>query len=131
MTELALEEESPPPAATPANGASQPDAAPSPPREDGLRESQALRIDMLNSLKPAAPEPAPEIVEISTESNVPSPPKPRAPQPDSIENQINTSMTQTLEALNVASMADSVANETAEEKPRKSGGLFARFRKSS
>ena len=107
-----------------------------------LRQSQAVRADMLNSLRtepnePAAPtarpEPATEAaggenVELSTGPGMPAP-KPKGPSPDSIEDQITT-MTQNLEALDVSKMADTVAADD-EPEPKKSGGLFSRFRKSS
>ena len=54
-------------------------------------------------------------------------------KPESIEDQINTSITQTLKALDMdkAKAAMDEAEEEEEEKPKKSGGLFSRFRKSS
>jgi hypothetical protein len=111
-----------------------PAPAPQPPpiSTDGdLRESQAIRMDALNTLKEQSGAPAGENVELSSGPGVPAP-KANGPRPDSIEDQITTSMTQNLEALDVSRMADSVGKDDEDEpKPRKSGGLFSRFRKSS
>ena len=55
---------------------------------------------------------------------------PPAPEPvDSIEDQINTSMTQTLKALNARDLADDDEDED-EDDNKKKGGFFSRFRKS-
>ena len=69
-----------------------------------------------------------ENVEMGSDDPANSAPTPKGPQPEPIENQINTSMTQTLEALNMTKAAKAAAEEKEEKKP---GGLFARFRKSS
>lgn len=126
---LAAEDVAPEPAAPPPVSA----------EDGGLRESQQIRADLLKSLKsdskPAAGQPAgnkppaPDKAGLVAKPSV-EPASPKGPEPESIENQINTSMTQTLEALNVAKMAEQAGDET-EEKEEKKGGLFSRFRKSS
>jgi len=90
---------------------------------------------MLKSLtldsKPAGTKPAvSEKVAAVSKPSVAPPSRPKGPQPEPIENQINTSITQTLKALDVAKMADKTEDEE-EEKEEKKGGLFSRFRKSS
>jgi general secretion pathway protein A len=97
----------------------------------GLKDSQALRMDMLNAMKQKAGNRPGEEIEVHGEAPAAPSPKPSGPQPEPIENQINTSMTQTLEALNVSQAADSVAEAKEDSKTKKSGGLFSRFRKSS
>ena len=97
-----------------------------------IDESAAKRLDMVNALnngKGKVSGPAVEEIEISTGSpnEKVEAPKTTGPQPEPIENQINTSMTQTLKALSEAQAKK--AQEPEEEK--KSGGLFSRFRKSS
>lgn len=93
-----------------------------------LNDSTALRIDMLNEMKAKAAAMA-ENVEMGSYDPAPAG---KGPQPEPIERQINTSMTQTLEALNVAKMEARAAQEEEEKKEeKKSGGLFSRFRKSS
>ncbi|MGI9263341.1 MAG: hypothetical protein ACR2QU_00340, partial [Gammaproteobacteria bacterium] len=111
-------------------------AAKPPPTAGGLRESQQMRADMLQSLntdkKPAGSKPAAAAAKTGNPSKPGAEPIPgqKEAQPESIENQINTSITQTLEALDVAKMAESEVIEE-EEKEEKKGGLFSRFRKSS
>ena len=105
---------------------------PVPPAPDGhLRESQAMRAGMLKSLQETNGSAPAEHIEMAHESATAIPSPPKAHQPEPIENQINTSMTQTLEALNVAKVADSLAEDADEKPAKKSGGLFSRFRKSS
>ena len=94
--------------------------------ESELRKSVAMRIDMLNQMKSRLANERTEVVELG--ESEPRPRKVGGPKPEPIERQINTSMTQTLEALKVAQTADAIA---AEKSRRKSGGLFARFRRSS
>jgi len=81
---------------------------------------------MLNQMKSRLANERTEVVELG--ESEPRPRKVGGPKPEPIERQINTSMTQTLEALKVAQTADAIA---AEKSRRKSGGLFARFRRSS
>ena len=92
-----------------------------------LKQSTALRIDMLNKMKSKAAAMA-ENVELGEDNPAHSTAKSRGPQPEPIEHQISTSMTQTLEALNISKVAESVKVEKTE---KKSGGLFSRFKKSS
>jgi hypothetical protein len=96
-----------------------------------LTESTALRIDMLNAMKTKATAMA-ENVEMGSDNPADKHPDSKGQQPEPIERQINTSITQTLEALNVSKVASSIAKEKEKEKEeKKSGGLFSRFRKSS
>jgi general secretion pathway protein A len=92
-----------------------------------LNESVAMRIDMLNAMK-SNPVTAAENVELGEDNPANGTSARKGPQPEPIERQINTSMTQTLEALNVSKAAESPKKEKVE---KKSGGLFSRFRKSS
>jgi type II secretory pathway predicted ATPase ExeA len=92
-----------------------------------LNQSTALRIDMLNKMKSKAAAMA-ENVELGEDDPAKNTSKTNSPQPEPIERQINTSMTQTLEALKFSKVAESV---TAEKPEKKSGGLFSRFKKSS
>jgi hypothetical protein len=87
-----------------------------------VNESVALRIDMLNAMKNRTAKA--ENVELGEDAGSTA----KGPQPEPIERQINTSMTQTLEALNVSKVKDSAEGDKAEKKP---GGLFSRFKKSS
>jgi type II secretory pathway predicted ATPase ExeA len=103
-----------------------------------LRESQAMRADMLNSFKggvggATAAAPVAEKVELGQKLPQDSSPSTNGSPPGSIEDQMDTVMTQTLAALDISKMADQVVEgEAAEEKPKKkAGGLFSRFRKSS
>lgn len=94
-----------------------------------LNESVAMRIDILNKMKNNVAKMAMENVELG-ESAPPKPAKNSGkPQPESIEDQIDTSITQTLKAVDIARMDAEAAAEEKEKK--KSGGLFSRFRKSS
>lgn len=93
-------------------------------------ESAAKRLDMVKSLNDGngkAPAPKVEKIELGSAKQAPAVARPSGPQPEPIENQINTSMTQTLKALSSAQ-----ARPPADpEKEKKSGGLFSRFRRSS
>lgn len=109
-----------------------PDSLPTPPPADRqLRDSQSMRADMLKSMQPNGHATPSEHVEIAHDPVGVTPPSSNGTKPESIENQINTSMTQTLEALNVAKIADSLVDEDDEKPAKKSGGFFSRFRKSS
>ena len=99
--------------------------------EAALNESVAMRIDMLNAMKSKVGNSPAEVVELGEDAPKNARPKARGPQPEPIENQINTSITQTLKALNVNKIADKIAVDESEKKQKKSGGLFSRFRKSS
>jgi hypothetical protein len=107
-----------------------PKPAPGLPEGDALKDSVAMRIDMLNAMKSKVHDGPPEKVELGSDSPAEEIPTKKGPQPETIENQINTSMTQTLAALNVAKVAEKVIVEEEQEE-KKSGGLFSRFRKSS
>ncbi len=117
----------PSPAPGAANDAVEPDEG-----EVALKESVALRIDMLNAMKgKVADRPAEQVVLGGNGlKNTPAS-KPNGPQPEPIENQINTSITQTLKALDITKVADKLGDDDTKEKQKKSGGLFSRFRKSS
>ncbi|MDH4074206.1 MAG: hypothetical protein OEV41_13970, partial [Gammaproteobacteria bacterium] len=116
LAELELAEE---PAAKAAQPASKRTAT-SRPRVDGLRESQALRAEMLGTMnRPAEPAPAPTR----------SAPAAKSAKPESIENQINTSITQRMAALDLSRLADGDAEDEKDDKKR--GGFFSRFRKSN
>jgi hypothetical protein len=83
----------------------------------------AMRIDILNKAKDNVAGTAVENVEIrlrSTSNGI--------EKPESIENQINTSIMQTLKAIDIKNMAKL---ELEEKLQKKSDGLFSRFRKSS
>ncbi len=94
--------------------------------EMDLNASMAMRIEILNKAKQNVAGMAVENVELgeiplrTTSSGM--------EKPETIENQINTSITQTLKALDIAKMAEM---EQEEKSQKKSGGLFSRFRKSS
>jgi len=55
----------------------------------------------------------------------------RVAPPDSIENQINTSITQRMAALDLSRLGDGLADEVDDKPEKKSGGFFSRFRRSS
>jgi hypothetical protein len=101
------------------------------PGEVALKDSVAMRIDMLKAMQSKVADTPPENVELGSDQPENPAPKANGPQPEPIENQISTSMTQTLEALNISKVADKVAAEDDDDKDKKSGGLFSRFRKSS
>jgi type II secretory pathway predicted ATPase ExeA len=108
------------------------DSADSPLKVD---ESAAKRLDMvkaLNTRTRQATETTLEEIEIGSGNPDPAPSqgagRPRGPQPEPIENQIDTSMTQTLQALSSAQVKKRAEQD---EDNKKSSGLFSRFRKSS
>ncbi len=108
------------------------DAAPAMPEDTGLKESQQIRADMLQSLNSANTAASQQVADISPAPAAPPASAPQSGQLESIEDQINTSLTQSLEALNITQVADASAAETDEdEEPAKKGGFFSRFRKSS
>ena len=117
-------------AAPAANGANQPAEG-----TGGLRESQAMRADILQSLKQAndaLDHPVvEEKVELAHEPSLPDSPAPNGPQPDSIEDQIDTVMTQTLAALDLSQIQPDDLEPDEEKPAKKSGGFFSRFRRSS
>lgn len=115
------------------NAVAQPHKAPRVPTlmdggEVPLNESVAMRMEILNKMKNNVASMATENVELG-ESAPPPIDDSGEPKPESIEDQIDTSITQTLKAVDIARMdAEAAAEEKAE---KKSGGLFSRFRKSS
>lgn len=99
----------------------------------------AKRLDMVKALNKSTGAAAPESIEMSSgpKQQLTEPPKPNGPQPEPIENQINTSMTQTLKALSSAQIAkaaelqDDEGDEDEDEDDKKPGGFFSRFRRST
>lgn len=85
-----------------------------------LSASQRLAtVRALNASKPPLPD----------AGNKPGKPKRQpGPRPDSIEDQINTSLTQTLKGLDVAKVKEMQEAEAAEEEQK--SGFFSRFRRS-
>jgi len=123
-------------------------APPLPDAESGehLKESVAMRMEMLKAMKSgqlpkngklASTMQAGNTVEAiemghAETRNAES----SGPKPETIENQIDTSITQTLKAVDIKRMQEAEAAADAQEKAqkkakKKSGGLFSRFRKSS
>lgn len=119
------------PTAAPAIGAKSPEFG------DGnvpLNESVAMRIDILNKMKDNAARFATENVELGEGPPPPNEATALDQQPEPIEEQINTSITQTLKALDISRMAAAEAAAEAEaeaKEQKKSRGLFGRFKKSS
>lgn len=95
-----------------------------------MNESVALRIDILNKMKNNAAKFAIEKVELGEAEPSPAPAGSTDQQPEPIESQIDTSITQTLKAVDIARMQAAEAEAEAKEK-KKSGGLFSRFKRSS
>ncbi len=94
-----------------------------------LNESVAMRMEILNKMKNNVANMATENVELGESVSPPPARQSHLPKPESIEDQIDTSITQTLKAVDIARMdAEAAAEEKVE---KKSGGLFSRFRKSS
>jgi len=94
-----------------------------------LRQSQAQRMDMLKAMKDGAPDRPAENIELGRDSPAPKTAS-RGPQPESIEDQFEVSLTQTLKSLALPEAAGP-PKEVEEDKGKKSGGLFSRFRRSS
>jgi type II secretory pathway predicted ATPase ExeA len=90
-------------------------------RSMDMSASQRLAtVRALNATPGAAPPPNPSMPVASAE---PPPPPSPAEQPESIEDQINTSMTQTLQTLSVRPPAEDDDDESK-------GGFFSRFKRS-
>ncbi len=92
-----------------------------------LDEAASRRLATVRALNgaPNAAPPPPRSAEsiVMTDTTMTSQPPPNGEQPQPIEDQINTSMTQTLKALNVRSAAE---HDDDDEKK----GFFSRFRRS-
>jgi len=86
-----------------------------------LDEASSQRLATVRALNGSSHLPATATEPVSTAISEPTPP-PVAKHPESIEEQINTSMTQTLNALNVRPPTDD------DDEPK--GGFFSRFRRS-
>ncbi len=98
------------------------------PAEVGPGESQQLPADALPSPNSGNAAPLQQVADRS----LPPATAPQVDQLESIEDQINTSLTQTLEALNITQAADTLAAEPEQDDvPAKKRGFFSRFRKSS
>ena len=96
------------------------------PKLDAAAEQRLATVRALNG-KPDAPPPPPPSAEsiVMTESGMTPQPPVTGAQPDSIEDQITTSITQTLKALNTRLPA---TDDDEDEEDKK--GFFSRFRKS-
>lgn len=133
--ELALQGNTPPEIALadePAPGESLAPAPSTMPGEVGRRESNQFRADMRQSLDAGSAAPVQKVADISPAPAAPPASTPQGGQLESIEDQINTSLTQSLQALNISQAADASVAVTQEvEEPAKKGGFFSRFRKSS
>ena len=113
---------------SPTLAATQPVAAPSMAgSDDNISATQRLRtVRALNGNFDPVPEPSESVV-LYTDNKISSPPA-IGEQPESIEDQINTSMTQTLKALNVRPPPTIDIDDDDDEES--SGGFFSRFRRS-
>jgi hypothetical protein len=100
---------------------------PVPAASESPMDSTAIRINMLNAMKSNAAAAA-ENIELGQDNRRNAERKPKGPQPEPIEQQINTSITQTLQAPSLSKMPES--NE-ADSQEKKATGLFSRFKKSS
>ena len=92
---------------------------------DSSASQRLATVRALNGGPESMPEPEPELEPEPVAS--PSAPAP-AEQPQSIEDQINTSMTQTLKALGAHSPEDVIHDEDDDDEPRR--GFFSRFKRS-
>ena len=107
-----------------------PKEAPASTEMDASTKNRLAMVNALNNGIPTVSMPKSETIELGEEKPKASVKQTTAkgPQPEPIENQINTSMTQTLKALSAAK-ANQPNSIEKDEKP--SGGLFSRFRRSS
>jgi hypothetical protein len=90
-----------------------------------LDPSASQRLATVRALN-ASPNVPPPVAEPMMAMNQTAEPPPVSDQPESIEDQINTSMTQTLKALNVRPPQHLDDDDDDDEK----GGFFGRFRRS-
>ena len=88
--------------------------------------SVSKRFDLLKELNKAKANG--ENIELSDEKAIESPPTPSGPQPESIEEQINTSITETLKALSPTDAPPPAADEPND---KKSGKRLGRSKRSS
>lgn len=118
------------PTPQPQSGA-QPQAKPQPTLQGGSPDLAATqqRLATVRALNagaaPVMPEPKPETIVLS-EGGTSNPPPTVDDHPETIEEQINTSITQTLKALSVRPPPPVQDDEEDEDK----GGFFSRFRRS-
>lgn len=105
-----------------------PDEAPS---AAGLRQSQAMRLEMLKALSGRELSGPAEEIELGREPSRDQPAAAKTPQPEPIEAQIDVSITQTLKTLQYTQSGVSPPPPGDDEDEKKSNGLFSRFRKSS
>jgi general secretion pathway protein A len=100
--------------------------------EDNMSATQRLRtVRALNGNYDPVPEPSESIV-LSADTAISMPPS-SGKQPELIEDQINTSMTQTLKALNVRpppAINDDDDDFDQHDDDDEKGGFFSRFRRS-
>ena len=96
---------------------------------DPSAKNRLAMVNALNNEVPTVSIPKSETIELGSDDRkvAAAPAKPNGPQPEPIENQINTSMTQTLKALSAAK----ATQPAVEEEEKSAGGLFSRFRRSS
>jgi type II secretory pathway predicted ATPase ExeA len=85
--------------------------------------SASQRLATVRALNSGAPDPDPEPMASALAPATPPP----VEQPQSIEDQINTSMTQTLEALSVRTPGE-IVNDDGDDEPKR--GFFSRFKRS-
>ena len=96
---------------------------------DASAKNRMAMVNAMNNGIPTVSTPKSETIELGSDIGKAAavPAKPNGPQPEPIENQINTSMTQTLKALSAAK----ATQPAVEEEEKSAGGLFSRFRRSS
>ncbi|MDH3846627.1 MAG: hypothetical protein OEV05_02465 [Gammaproteobacteria bacterium] len=91
-------------------------------QKGGLDISASQRLATVRALNTGKPEVAPQKV-----ANAPPPP---TASPDPIEEQITTSLTQTMKALKVAPAPTAVNDDDDDDDDERKGGFFSRFRRS-
>jgi len=96
---------------------------------DAAAKNRLAMVNALNNGVPTVSMPKSETIEMGEDRLAAiKRARPTGPQPEPIENQFNTSMTQTLKALSAANNSPVKADADDE---KSSGGLFGRFRRSS